>query len=546
MSKMKAIDPFHDQYELIELAPVIFKNVRRIHNIDDFTIRSIFSLVNINELDITISSGKGGSFFIKPIHGGRMLIKSITKPEYDLIKNFLNDYYCFLLMNPNTYLCPVLGVYKLKLQQNNQVPPISFILMRNVLNIDREDLSPEDMVYCFDLKGSVHGRRTLEDPLEILNYEQNYEYHKNLILKDIDFFQSFRKLDITNIQSERIMSQITEDALFLSQSNFMDYSLLLYIIIKPYKEVVSTINHETNDREIDIERFRSVDRQSFAPSYTMQGNKSANNPKTKLNMERNTMAKPTQKDLKRFERAAKHSQIGMTDDEKDEHKKAHPEFVHVRKLSDMEDLEKSRIQKSLLELSKNEAQKTLFMTETVAVPKTNKFTQQNPYRDVHKEKPVMVFKEKVKGKIRIYHISNVNDITNMKTIDQEEQKRIAMLNTSKFNSLYDDRNVNEEEEELENSRDSADFGEFFKKTADNLNIEKAIDINMAVSRPSASFYGRESMVGSGGGGGYGARSSIINFKNTVIKNKLKGLPSAVAAEKEKSSSENDYKELFDK
>jgi hypothetical protein len=61
------------------------------------------------------------------------------------------------------------------------------------------------------LKGSVHGRRTLENPIEILNYEDNYKFHKDLILKDIDFFQSFRKLDITTIQAERIMSQITED-----------------------------------------------------------------------------------------------------------------------------------------------------------------------------------------------------------------------------------------------------------------------------------------------------------------------------------------------
>ena len=56
-------------------------------------IKSIFSLININELDISISSGKGGSFFIKPIHGGRMLIKSITKPEYEILQDFLPDYY---------------------------------------------------------------------------------------------------------------------------------------------------------------------------------------------------------------------------------------------------------------------------------------------------------------------------------------------------------------------------------------------------------------------------------------------------------------------
>lgn len=147
MSKKKSKEVKHDDYELIELAPIIFKNIRKIHNVDDHMVRSVFSMININELDISISSGKGGSFFIKPIHGGRMLIKSITKPEYDLIQSILIDYYCYLLMNPNTYLNPILGVYKLKLQKNNQVPPITFILMRNVLNIDPQDLKKDDMVY---------------------------------------------------------------------------------------------------------------------------------------------------------------------------------------------------------------------------------------------------------------------------------------------------------------------------------------------------------------------------------------------------------------
>ena len=91
--KMKGKDVGADRYELTELAPKIFKNIRKIHNIDDYMIKSIFSLLDINELDISISSRKGESFFIKSIHGGRMLIKSITKPEYEILQDFLPDYY---------------------------------------------------------------------------------------------------------------------------------------------------------------------------------------------------------------------------------------------------------------------------------------------------------------------------------------------------------------------------------------------------------------------------------------------------------------------
>ena len=147
-----------EAYELIELAPQLFLNIRNIQNVNDSHVKKVFSVENIQNLDIKISSGKGGSFFIQPVDGGRLLIKSITKPELLIIQNFLPTYYQYLLMNPNTYLCPILGVYQLKLQQAESIPPISFILMRNVLDIDPSKLSSEDKVLCFDLKGSISGR----------------------------------------------------------------------------------------------------------------------------------------------------------------------------------------------------------------------------------------------------------------------------------------------------------------------------------------------------------------------------------------------------
>jgi len=106
---------FDDAYELIELAPALFKSIRKIYKIDDSMVKKVFQLSNINKLDIRISSGKGGAFFIEPTDGGRLMIKSITKPEYEIIQNWLPDHYQYLLMNPNSYLSPILGVYKLKI-----------------------------------------------------------------------------------------------------------------------------------------------------------------------------------------------------------------------------------------------------------------------------------------------------------------------------------------------------------------------------------------------------------------------------------------------
>ena len=60
-------------------------------------------------------------------------------------------------MNPNTYLSPILGVYKLKLQENESVAPICFMLMRNVLAVNPLTLDKADMVLTFDMKGSIAG-----------------------------------------------------------------------------------------------------------------------------------------------------------------------------------------------------------------------------------------------------------------------------------------------------------------------------------------------------------------------------------------------------
>lgn len=518
-----------DQYELIELAPKIFKNIRRIHNIDDYMVKSIFSIINLKELDISISSGKGGSFFIKPIHGGRMLIKSITKPEYEIIQDFLPDYYCYLLMNPNTYLCPILGVYKLKLQKNNQVPPIIFILMRNVLNMDPSDIGPDDKIYTFDLKGSVHGRRTLKDPLEILNFEENYKHHKNLILKDIDFFQSFRKLDITNIQSERIMSQINEDTQFLSDHNFMDYSLLLYVVMKPYKDVVSNLHHDPHSKDNDSNRFMSVDKQ--APT--------AGREISLMDVQRSTMTAGKTKDLKRLERASKYANMHKKEIGNDDSQALYTNVVRFSDVIEHEPLQKHNF-------SKDDARdllgNTLFLSEIAFKPKPNKFVAQTGYKDNQPTLPVMIFKEKVKNKLRIYKIADVNDISNMKSIDFEEQQRIALLHqtqeNNKFGSILDNN------DEKDDSRDSSNFDEFFANKNDMSSSVGLYDSNYGIARPSARFFGRETMSGNNAGIN---RSSIINFKNmSRNKSRLNNLPSTTKPKQSKSPSKDTYEDALQK
>ncbi|CAI2376364.1 unnamed protein product [Moneuplotes crassus] len=502
-----------DEYDFIELAPAIFRNIRKIHNVDDYMVKKVFCVQNLKDLDIKISTGKGGSFFIKPIQGGRMLLKSITKGEYEIIQNFLSDYYCYLLMNPNTYLCPILGVYKLRLQKTKQVPPITFILMRNVLNLDPNDLKPEDKVYCFDLKGSLHGRRTLENPNEILNFEENYEFHKDLVLKDIDFFQSFRRLDITTDQAEKVMSQIEEDTKFLTDCNFMDYSLLLFIVIKPYEEIKSMLP-EGISQQNEINRFKSIDFQS--PSRRNQPEKdsegeSDEEEQTKpsyYSSDHNTLDVTTNKrNDDRMKRAKKHS------------KKPEGRAVRtvVRTISDFDSAPVEQKEEQIEEQFSKTGRNTLYMSEGIAKQKTSKFTR---YTHANKESPVLVLKEKKGKKLRVYLVSNVNDISNMKSIEQEEKRRVTMLQLqqNKFSSIEEAKSE-EEENPSPVSRASQNFDEYFNEDNPLMNSGTSVLKNrVSISRPSATFFGRESVASVSGGFG---RSSILNFNTDVKKVKFR-------------------------
>ena len=78
-----------------------------------------------------VSDSKGGTFVIKP-KGGVVFLRSMTKADFMIFQNFLPDYYKYILMNPNTYLAPILGVYSLQINLHGTTVPIYFRLTRNI------------------------------------------------------------------------------------------------------------------------------------------------------------------------------------------------------------------------------------------------------------------------------------------------------------------------------------------------------------------------------------------------------------------------------
>lgn len=90
---------------------------------------------NLENLSVSVSPTKGGSFYIKPEQGG-IIIQSINKASYKLIQQFLPDYYKYLLMNPNTHISPILGAFSLTITKNGAALPVHFVLLRHIRSFD--------------------------------------------------------------------------------------------------------------------------------------------------------------------------------------------------------------------------------------------------------------------------------------------------------------------------------------------------------------------------------------------------------------------------
>ena len=134
----------------------------------------------------------------------------------------------YLLHHPHTLLTPIFGVFTLALSENNQIPDIHFIIMKSVF--DPNLIADHQKMSFFDLKGSSYGRRTLK-PEEYHEVRDMRTCRSSLLseaLKDIDFENIFSSLNLENC--EALISQINNDADFLSKNNFMDYSLLMFIV----------------------------------------------------------------------------------------------------------------------------------------------------------------------------------------------------------------------------------------------------------------------------------------------------------------------------
>ncbi|KAI8344703.1 hypothetical protein BC941DRAFT_478268 [Chlamydoabsidia padenii] len=195
-------------FKFKDYAPWVFRNLREIFHIDaaDY----LMSLTHKYILSELGSPGKSGSFFYYS-RDYRFIIKTIHRSEHVFMRKILLDYYDHVKRNPNTLLCRIYGLHRIKLPRGRK---IHFVVMGNVFP------SNKNVHETYDLKGSTFGRLTTDD-------EINRNPHA--VMKDLNWVKRRMKLELGPEKRHLFLTQLEKDIDVLVKLNIMDYSLLIGI-----------------------------------------------------------------------------------------------------------------------------------------------------------------------------------------------------------------------------------------------------------------------------------------------------------------------------
>ncbi|OMJ25225.1 Phosphatidylinositol 4-phosphate 5-kinase its3 [Smittium culicis] len=232
-------------FKFKDYAPVIFSKIRSIFNLSgtDYLI----SLTDRYILSEVGSSGKSGSFFYYS-QDLRFIIKTVSKTEHKFMRVILKDYYEYLKLNPNTLLSRIYGLHRIKMPRGKK---LHFIVMNNLF-------PPAKFIHNqFDLKGSFLGRRTLKHDQE--NPNTNKKESAAVCLKDLDWVDLGKKLQIGPSHRNKLAEQLAKDAGLLMRLKIMDYSLLVGI---------HDLNLGNSFKESDISTKRRQTLSLFDPNIT--------------------------------------------------------------------------------------------------------------------------------------------------------------------------------------------------------------------------------------------------------------------------------------
>ncbi|KAJ3413105.1 Phosphatidylinositol-4-phosphate 5-kinase [Chytridiales sp. JEL 0842] len=200
-------------FKFKDYSPWVFRGIREIFKIDpsDYLI-SLTGKYVLSELG---SPGKSGSFFYFS-RDYNYIIKTIHTSEFRFLRSILKDYYQHVKENPQTLLCRIFGLHRVKLPGKKK---IHFVVMGNVFP------SNKDIHETYDLKGSTVGRLTRDDG-------------PSAVMKDLNWLEKERTLHLGPQKRAMFLHQVTKDVKFLKRMQIMDYSLLIGVhdLVKGNKE----------------------------------------------------------------------------------------------------------------------------------------------------------------------------------------------------------------------------------------------------------------------------------------------------------------------
>ncbi|TPX32674.1 hypothetical protein SeMB42_g07585 [Synchytrium endobioticum] len=193
-------------FKFKDYAPWVFRATRDIFHVDPAEyLMSVTGKYVLSELG---SPGKSGSFFYYT-QDYRFIIKTIHHSEHKFMRKSLRAYYEHVRNNPHTLMSRIFGLHRVKLPGNRK---IHFVVMGNVFPPNK------DIHEVYDLKGSTVGRIV---PDEVV------KKNPSAVMKDLNFLQRGRKLQLGPAKSLMLIEQMTKDVEFLVAMKIMDYSLLI-------------------------------------------------------------------------------------------------------------------------------------------------------------------------------------------------------------------------------------------------------------------------------------------------------------------------------
>mmetsp|Transcript_11956 Transcript_11956/g.22890 ORF Transcript_11956/g.22890 Transcript_11956/m.22890 type:complete len:470 (-) Transcript_11956:87-1496(-) len=196
-------------FKLVEYSPSVFERIRQAEGITlDELIKAFHPAKNMMKLNnLDERGGRSGSFVYRT-YDSRFIIKTISSKEKVLMLNTLLENYIARVMNRDSMLVRILGVFMLQCIDNFSV---DLLIMENISCVDRLP------IFKVDLKGSTLGRLDNKTGLP-RSPSENF-------MKDVDFLNQVEKLNLEDEDAERFVGAVEKDVRMLVQHGIMDYSL---------------------------------------------------------------------------------------------------------------------------------------------------------------------------------------------------------------------------------------------------------------------------------------------------------------------------------